>query len=143
MTMRKVSFRRIQAVLAAVLLTVAGCAGPNHRSVRIAPQFRGVWHNVDPRNYNWWEITAGRVVNYGIALDNGKCGSREAVIVAEDAFDVPFGNAASAHIGIINSELILVSSHGAAVHERVSRETICQRADGTYFDGAPYPSPSK
>jgi hypothetical protein len=143
MTTREVSFRRIQAALITALVIVAGCAAPAHRSVRIAPQFYGVWHNIDARYYNWWEITAGRVINYGVALDNGKCGGREAVIVAEDTLDVPFGNAGAVHLGIINNELIFVSSHWAAVHERVSRETICQRADGTYFDGAPYPSTSK
>lgn len=143
MTTRGVSSRRIQAALTAALVVLAGCAAPAHRSVRIAPRFYGIWHNVDARYYNWWEITAGRVVNYGIALDDGKCSGHEVGIIAEDALDVPFGNASAVHIGIINGELIFVSSHGAAVHKRVSRETICQRDDGTYFDGAPYPSPSK
>jgi hypothetical protein len=133
----------IGTAFCAALLALAGCATSPRTEVRIAPRFYGILANVNERNYNWWEISAKRVVNYGVALDNGKCGAYNATIIAGDAIDVPFGNAGVVHMGIIDNELFFVAPHGVARHKRVSAAAICQLADGTYFDRAPYAASSK
>ena len=133
----------ILTVLSLALLILTGCATPSRGALRIAPRFYGTWTNVDARYYNWWEISAKRVINYGIALDGGKCAGREATIVASDTITVPFGNSGTVHMDIVDNQLIFTSLRGVGRHRRVSRESICQRGDGTYFDAAPYASLSK
>jgi hypothetical protein len=98
-----------------------------------------VWTNLYAGYFNWWEIDAAGVINYGIALDAGKCGARRAVVLGPDSIDVPFGNSGTAKMHIISGDLlILEGTGGRAAHKRVNRQNICQRADGSYFVGAPY-----
>jgi len=129
----------IGIALCSVVSLLGGCA-ISKRTTSIGSQFYGIWENIDPRYFNWWEISATRVVNYGIALREGKCRSDDAEIIAADVLNVPFGNAGTVHLGIIDNKLIFVSPKGVAQHKRVQPEAICRRPDGTYFDGAPHPS---
>jgi len=120
------------------LMAVAGCATAPARVPRLSPSFYGVWTNVDPHNYNWWEIGPERVVNYGIALDRGSCGGYGARVIASDALDIPFGNSSAVRLSIVDGELIFSSPSGRARHMRAAPQSICRMANGTYFTGAPY-----
>ena len=121
------------------LLLLAVCCLATPVSAQIAPEFHGVWTNVDARNSNWWEITAERVVNYGGGFKDGKCRSARAVIRAADRIDIQHGNTSSnVQLRILDDRLLLEGDVGTAYHRRVLRTAICRKADGSYEQGAPY-----
>jgi hypothetical protein len=70
--MRERTFRHTLAIVMAVSVILVGCSDTPRARPRIAKEFVGTWANVDPRFHNWWEISRGKVVNYGIALDRGE-----------------------------------------------------------------------
>ncbi len=99
----------------------------------------GAWANANGNFFNWWEISAVGAVNYGIALDQGKCGARRATVLGTDRLEIPFGNAAIVHLSLGASDLLVFEGdRGRAVHKRVAPTDICRKPDGTYFEGAPH-----
>ncbi|HEX5206259.1 MAG TPA: hypothetical protein VFW10_00510 [Steroidobacteraceae bacterium] len=54
-----------------LLLAIAGCVTTPVAKVSLGHEFVGVWTNINPNFYNWWVITPGHIVNYG--LDGDKC----------------------------------------------------------------------
>jgi hypothetical protein len=130
----------LRSVSAVVALWITGCAAhplkPNH----IDPKFYGTWVNTNPRYFNWWNIQADRVVNYGIALDNGKCSANAAIIMGTDKIDVTWGNSGTVQLAMAGEELVFQAPGISAHHKRSSHEAICRRPDGSYFENAPYPN---
>jgi hypothetical protein len=94
---------------------------------------------VNPRFQNWWVITPDKVVNYGVSLENGKCHSSEATILAANQIDIPFGNTAQPFLYISKGKLLFDVGGQRGVHVRVSPAAICKEGK-SYFEGAPYPS---
>lgn len=124
-------------LLAVVVLV--GCVTHRPKAPILSPSFYGVWTNVNPNFYNWWEISAAGAVNYGIALDQGKCAGKSAIVLGSDQLDVPFGNAGTVHLSLSESGyLVFEAGRGRALHKRVTLTDICRRPDGTYFEGAPH-----
>jgi hypothetical protein len=121
-----------------VLLILVGCAAPVSAQT-IAPEFHGFWANVDARNSNWWEIASDRVVNYGGGFKDGKCRAAAAAIVSTDRIEIQFGNKSTVQMRTLGDRLLFDGDIGTAYHRQVARSEICRRADGTYFEGAPYP----
>jgi len=120
------------------LLTLFGyCATPVSAQT-IAPEFHGFWANVDARNSNWWEIASDRVVNYGGGFKDGKCRAAQATIVSTDRIAIRFGNKSVVQMRTVGDQLLFDGDIGTAYHRQVERTEICRRADGTYFEGAPY-----
>lgn len=124
------------------LLTVVvlvGCVTHKPKAPTLSPRFYGVWTNVNPNFHNWWKISAAGAVNYGIALDQGRCGGRSAIVLGSDQLNVPFGNAATVHLSLnASGYLVFEARHVHAFHKRVTITDICRKPDGTYFDGAPH-----
>jgi hypothetical protein len=134
-----IDFDRVRlAVSVIAALHLLGCSTAPTHTQGIDPQFHGIWTNVNPDFFNWWEITSTLVVGYGIALENGKCSSNQAQILSENRIDVSFGNAAIVEMRILDEQLLFVADPATAYHKRVPREDICRKSDGTYFEGAPY-----
>jgi hypothetical protein len=104
------------------VMICGGCASNKHITTGISPSFYGVWTNLYAGNFNWWEIDASGVVNYGIALDAGNCGARRAVVLGPDSINVPLGNSGTAKLRISGDLLILEGTGGRAAHKRVNRK---------------------
>jgi hypothetical protein len=136
------SEKTLHLVCAAFALLLVGCAANRTREPVLASRYYGAWTNLEPRYYNWWVISAAGVVNYGIALDGGKCGGRSVTVLSSDQIDIqpPNGGTATLRVAEGNLLLLLVDDH-FAVHKRVKPSDICRKPDGSYFEGAPYPSP--
>jgi len=131
---------RTASALALILLV--GCAVTTPRQLTLAPRYYGVWVNVIAANYNWWQIDAAGAVNYGIALDGGKCAGRAATVLSSNRIDVAFGNSGVVYLRLAEGDLLLFEAGPAKVslHRRVEAANICRKSDGTYFEGAPYPA---
>ena len=125
------------AALLATTLALVACAAPEGKPA-VSAEFHGVWTNVDPRAANWWEISAERVVGYGGLLAEGKCRRAEAAILAPNLIDIRFGNAGTVLLRATRDRLLFEGARGTASHRRATRAAICRKADGSYFDGAPY-----
>jgi hypothetical protein len=127
---------------ALTFMLLVGCATTKSPQPVLAPRYYGVWVNVIPSNYNWWQISAAGAVGYGIALDGGKCGGRSATVLGPNRIDVAFGNSDTVYLRLAEGDLLLFEAGPAkfALHRRVEAANICRRSDGTYFEGAPYPA---
>ena len=119
------------------LLAIAGCVATPVGKVSLGQEFVGVWTNINPNFYNWWVITPGHIINYG--LDGNKCVRYEAKILSKTQIDVRFGNASRATLRIEGGALIFDLPSGArAIHVRSDPKAIC-RNGSSYFEGAPFP----
>lgn len=118
---------------------VAGCASHKSTMPALAPRYYGTWKNVDPRYFNWWQIDAHGVINYGTGFDAGKCTANSVSIIAPNQIDVNFGNTGRAILRTVEGGdlLLFQGDRGLALHKRVDVADICRKSDGTYFDGAP------
>jgi len=125
-------------IFAVVSSNLAGCAATAHSPPRLSSEFVGVWANAIPAYHNWWEISPGKVVNFGIGLDHGICVGRQVNILGPNEIEVPSGDAGTATLRIDDGALLLEWNHARALHVRVPRDVICKDGD-TYFEGAPYP----
>jgi hypothetical protein len=134
------TFRRTLAIVMVVSVVLVGCSDTPRGRPRIAKQFLGTWENVDPRFHNWWEISRGKVVNYGIALNHGKCVGHEATILNAKQIQVAFGNSGRPHLRLQDGYLLFEEGKSRAAHKRVPPQDICRNGD-RYFDGAPYAKP--
>jgi hypothetical protein len=130
--------RAAMGLLTAVVLV--GCATNKAKTPVLSSSFYGVWTNVNPNVFNWWVISAIGAVNYGIALNQGKCGGQSAVVLGPNQiYAPPLGSADTAHLRLSESGfLVFEGAHGRALHKRVAPTDICRKSDGTYFDGAPH-----
>lgn len=125
------------AVSTLAVLTI-GCVSTKPKAPVLDPSFYGVWTNVNANYYNWWVISAAGAVNYGIALDAGKCVGHTAVTLGPDRIEVPFGNSDAVRLRLEASGLLAFEgSRGRALHKHVESNDVCRKADGTYFAGAP------
>jgi hypothetical protein len=132
----------LDQMTAFLLIAFVGCGCASNRSHTpvLAPAFYGTWTNVNPRYYNWWVISASGAVAYGIALNRGKCGAYSATVVDPEHINVTFGNSGKVHLRISDNGLLVFENVSAtAYHKRVEPESICERADGGYFEFAPHP----
>jgi hypothetical protein len=125
-----------------VFLLLVGCVATNSRQTALAPRYYGVWVNVIPSYHNWWQISASGAVNYGIALDGGKCAPRSATVLATNRIDVTFGNSGILYLRLAEGDLLLFEADAShfSLHRRVQASDICRKSDGTYFEGAPFPT---
>ncbi len=131
--------RVLVAACAFAAILLAACAAQKPKGPALSPRFYGVWTNVVASYYNWWKLGPDGAVNYGIALDLGKCGARSAVVIAPDQLNVPFGNGGTVRLLLSDSGyLVFQGDRGRAVLRRVDAQDICRNSDGSYFDGAPY-----
>jgi hypothetical protein len=122
-------------------LMMQGCA---HRGgpARIAAQFQGVWVTADPRYINWWEIHADRVINYGVTSDGTRCGAHAARILGADQIESSYGVIDKVRLRIVDKNLKFEGGKVLATYRRAGLNEICRRADGGYFNGAPF-APSR
>jgi hypothetical protein len=133
---------RVSSVAAGCLAALAlfgagGCVG-NRAASGLGRRYYGTWENVDPRYFNWWVIDARGALNYGIALDGGKCGARRATVAAANSIVVGFGNSGNVTLRLAEGDLLLFQmDRSFALHKRVDASSICRRPDGSYFEGAP------
>ena len=124
-----------------VFLLLVGCVTTKPQQTVLAPRYYGIWVNVIPSYHNWWQISASGAVNYGVALDGGKCAPRLATVRGANQIDVTFGNSGNVYLRLGEGDLLLFegdSSH-FSLHKRVEASDICRKSDGSYFEGAPFP----
>jgi hypothetical protein len=140
MRRRKGLVRLRSTIEALVVLSISACAVHPPSPSHIDSRFYGTWANANPRYFNWWDIQADRVINYGIALDNGKCGANVATIIGDNAVDIPFGTSGTVQLTMVGEELVFQAPGVYARHKRSSPEAICRRPDGSYFENAPHPA---
>jgi hypothetical protein len=132
-------YRRLYAL---ALLLLVGCAATKPQEIALAPRYYGVWVNANPNYYNWWQISAAGAVNYGVALDGGKCTGRSATVLGANRIDIEFGNSGTAYLRLAEGDLLLFEAGPTkySLHRRVEASNICRKSDGEYFEGAPYPA---
>ena len=129
--------RRATTVAMLSLILASSCA-TQKETARLSDDFVGYWMNQHLGYQNWWEIGPMRVLNYGVALDKGRCTGREAKIIGRDRLEVDFGNKGEVRLQIKDGKLLFTSARGVAVHIRVPPNTICSYG-GAHFEGAPFP----
>jgi hypothetical protein len=129
-------------VYSTVFLLLVGCVTTKLQKIALAPRYYGVWVNVVPNYHNWWQISAAGAVNYGIALDGGKCAGRSATVLGANRIDVTFGNSGNIYLRLAEGGLLLFEAGPSqfSLHRRAEATDICRQSDGTYFEGAPYPA---
>lgn len=128
-------------IITAALCYVVGCATAPSKpplAPEVSPQFIGYWTNVVAGYENWWVIEPHSVVNYGTALSGGRCTGNSAKILSLDRLEVQFGNASIVSLSKSNGMMLFTAPHGIAVHKRVPKTDICRKANGEYYEGAPY-----
>jgi hypothetical protein len=131
----------IRHTCASFLVLLIGCAETKSQETVLAPRYYGVWVNVVPSYHNWWQISEAGAINYGIALDGGKCSGRAATVLSANRIDISFGNSGTVYLRLAEGDFLLFEAGPAAfsLHRRVEPSDICRKSDGTYFEGAPYP----
>jgi hypothetical protein len=129
----------LRATSLLVFAFLAACATTTATHSTLAPRYFGVWVNVNPSDNNWWQIGPAGVVNYGVALDDGKCTGRAATVLAANRLNINFGNSATVYLRLAEGDLLLFEAGPAqfSLQRRGQATDICRRPDGTYFDGAP------
>jgi hypothetical protein len=141
----RVSIPAVRPASILVAAFAAACTGTRHPAppAPLSSQYYGVWANVGRQSHNWWEISSTDVVLYG--LDNaGRCESVHGVVVDSEQSEVRFGTTTSGSLHLQGDLLMFMTDEGqVALHQRADSTTICQKADGTYAEGAPHTAPNR
>ena len=135
---------RTFATLATALLLSACASDPKDgipdptAPTQLDSRYYGTWEN--PYFYNWWEISRGKVISYGVDPDTRQCTMDAAQVLGTHTLRVPFGKSGTAQLRVENGKLIFRDAEDPsreAVHVPIGPSGIC-RDGNRYFPGAPY-----
>lgn len=136
----RVSIPAVRPASILVAAFAAACTSTRHPAppAPLPSQFFGVWANAGRHAHNWWEISSTDVVLYG--FDNaGQCESVHGVVVDAEQAEIRFGTTTSGSLHLQGDLLMFMTDEGqVGLHQRADPTTICQKADGTYAEGAPH-----